>query len=71
MIVDLQKLNELLHTLVCSECHDSGCIQFFLDNNKRYTPSIMMNQLKLGFLLMAVGTLMVIIQSMDLYLSLR
>ena len=35
MIVGLQKLNELLHTLVCSECHDSGCIQFFLDNNKR------------------------------------
>ena len=29
MIVGLQKLNELLHTLVCSECHDSGCIQFF------------------------------------------
>ena len=35
MIVGLQKLNEYLHTLVCSECHDSGCIQFFLDNNKR------------------------------------
>ena len=35
MIVGLQKLNELLHTLVCSECHDSGCIQFFLDYNKR------------------------------------
>ena len=34
MIVGLQKLNELIHTLVCSECHDSGCIQFFLDNNK-------------------------------------
>ena len=31
----VQKPNELLHTLVCSECHDSGCIQFFLDNNKR------------------------------------
>ena len=35
MIVGLQKLNELLHTLVFSECHDSGFIQFFLDNNKR------------------------------------
>ena len=33
-IVGLQKLNELLHTLVCSECHDSGCIKFFLDNNR-------------------------------------
>ena len=33
--------------------------------------SIMMNQLILGFLLKAVGTLAVIIQSMDLYLSLR
>ena len=33
--------------------------------------SIMMNQLILGFLLMADGTLAVIILSMDLYLSLR
>ena len=35
MIVGLQKLNEHLHNiLVCSECHDSKCIQFFPDNNK-------------------------------------
>ena len=29
MIIGLQKLNELLYTLVCFECHNSGCIQVF------------------------------------------